>query len=143
MLFRTIRNIVSVGAALGFAHGGWESCSQVLTEISSAATHPERADPHQTRAECSEAFLSVIGSRTPCNVRNPTVRCFAADANVHEPAPRVRNGHPVQAVLTEVDANAAEKRETRDRVPASIERAAPHPETLPSRPETLLGARTC
>ena len=46
-------------------------------------------------------------------------------------------------VLTEVDANAAEKRETRDRVPASIERAAPHPETLPSRPETLLGARTC
>ena len=139
MLFRTIRNVLSVGAALGFAHGGWESCSRVLTEIGSAATHPELAAPHQERAECSGAFLSAVGSRTRCIVRIPRVCCVAADTDVHEPALHACNGHPTGGGPTEVDAHMVEKGEARSRVPALFERAGQHAVTLPKRPEPLQG----
>ena len=137
MRLRTIRNIISVGAALGFTHGGWGSCSQFLTEFGSAATLPQLISPNQGHVECPRVLLSVVGSQTRCIVRHPLVCRLVADASVGEPALHACNRHPAEGGLVGVGARAAGKQESQRRVPASARRARPHPGILRTRPEAL------
>lgn len=120
MRLRTIRNIISLGAALGFAHGGWGSCSQALTEIGSAATLPHLSSPNLGTGTCPRGLLSVVGSQTQCIVHQPLVGCLAADEdeNIRQQAFQSCNRHSVERGLVGADAFPVRKDELQRQAPA-------------------------
>ena len=136
MRLRTIRNMISVGAALGLAHGGWGSCSQVLTEIGSAATRPQLASPYEGQVEGPRALLSMVGSRTRCIAQRPLVCYLAADRNWDEPALRGCSRHLAEGVPAEADSYAVGNEDSRRPFPPSARRARPHTKTVRAKPDT-------
>lgn len=67
MIRRAIRNILTIAAALGFLHGGWESCDSPFAAIGSAATASENASSVAGHDRCPNATQAATSAGARLN----------------------------------------------------------------------------
>lgn len=137
MLFRRIRQIVAIGAALGFAQGGWESCDAVFAQFGSAATRLGTVVTNRGQPDCPQALVSLVGSRIRCNLRYACTSRIAEHTVWEEQEPVAHHDQLPEAHPTAVDARVASEDGPQRRVAESTRSAPRRPSTQAPNPQAV------
>ena len=137
MLFRRIRQIVAIGAALGFAQGGWKSCDAVFAQFGSAATRLGTVVTNGGQPDCPQALVSLVGSRIRCNLRYACTSRVAEHTVWEEQEPVAHHDQLPEAHPTAVDARVASEDGPQRRVAESTRSAPRRPSTQAPNPQAV------
>ncbi len=81
MIQKAIRHIITIGAALGFLHGGWESCDAVFARIGPAATVHEATDLVEVPDPCPTELEKVRDANALPNQSATDTPCPSKEGN--------------------------------------------------------------